>query len=132
MASGEAPREYLDPELFLSRIFLTAGLRRFAGEVLRRLAGEREGSNAVLNLVTGFGGGKTHALTLLYHLSRLGPDADRLPGVPDLLEEAQLDHVPRAAVGVFVGTAWDAVAGRGGRGEPTRRTPWGELAWQLA
>jgi hypothetical protein len=132
VAAGDAPREYVDPELFLSRTFLTEGLKRFAGEVLRRLAGEREGSNAVLNLVTGFGGGKTHALTLLYHLARLGPEAERLPGVPELLDAARLDHVPRAHVAVFVGTDRDPVAGRGGKGEPHRRTPWGELAWQLA
>jgi len=130
---GGAPPEYVNPERFLGRTYLTDGLRRFAGEVLRRLAGERENSNAVLNLVTAFGGGKTHALTLLYHLATLGPDAEDLPGVRELLEGARLERMPQpAAVAVFVGTDWDVVGGRGGNGEPTRRTPWGEIAWQLS
>lgn len=132
VVAREAPPEYIDAERFLARTFITDGLKRFAGEVLRRLAGEREGANAVLNLVTAFGGGKTHALTLLYHLAQLGPDARSLPGVPELLDAAMLDEVPAAAVAVFVGTDWDAVQGRAGRGEPRRRTPWGDIAWQLA
>ncbi len=132
VVAREAPPEYIDAERFLARTFITDGLKRLAGEVLRRLAGEREGANAVLNLVTAFGGGKTHALTLLYHLARQGPEARSLPGVPGLLEAARLDDVPAAAVAVFVGTDWDAVKGRSGKGEPTRRTPWGDIAWQLA
>ncbi len=65
VVAGEAPPEYIDAERFLARTFVRDGLKRFAGEALRRLSGEREGANAVLNLVTAFGGGKTHALTLL-------------------------------------------------------------------
>lgn len=132
VVAGEAPPQYREPESFFARTYLTDGLKRFAGEVLRRLSGEREGSNAVLNLVTGFGGGKTHALTLLYHLGRTGPTARELPGVRGLLDAAHLDQVPEAAVAVFVGTDWDAIAGRGSNGEPRRRTPWGDLTWQLA
>jgi hypothetical protein len=130
---GNAPPEYVDPARFLGRTYLTEGLRRFGGEVLRRLAGEREGSNAVLNLVTGFGGGKTHALTLLYHLATLGPAAQGLLGVGELLDSARLERMPEpAAVAVFVGTDWDVVAGREADSEALRRTPWGEIAWQLS
>ncbi len=132
VVAGEAPPEYGDAGRFLARTLITEGLARIAGEVLRRLAGRRDGANAVLNLVTGFGGGKTHALTLLYHLARLGPEAVDLHGVRQLLETFGLASVPRAAVAVFVGTRWDAVTGTGGDGEPARRTPWGDLAWQLA
>ena len=32
---------------------------------------------------------------------------------------------------MFVGTEFDVVDGRGGDGEPRRKTPWGEIAWQL-
>ncbi|MDP9331483.1 MAG: DUF499 domain-containing protein [Actinomycetota bacterium] len=133
IAADDAPPEYLDPESFFSRTYLTEGLRRFAGEALRRLAGERQGSNAVLNLVTGFGGGKTHALTALYHLSKLGPSADTLPGVTELLNGAGLSSTPGpAAVAVFVGTDWDVTTGAGAEGEPRRLTPWGEIGWQLS
>jgi hypothetical protein len=132
VVTGAAPAEYVQAERFFSRTFITEGLRRFAAEVLRRLAGERHGANAVLNLTTQFGGGKTHALTLLYHLSRLGSKAHSLPGVQDILDLARISEVPSSAVAVFVGTAWSAVSGRSGEGEPTRLTPWGEIAWQLA
>lgn len=132
VAAGEAPPEYAEAERFLERTYITEGLRRFAGEALRRLAGERQGANAVLNLTTQFGGGKSHALTLLYHLARLGPGASQLRGVSELLEHAHISEAPKAATAVFVGTSWSAVSGRGGDGEPTRRTPWGEIAWQVA
>ena len=39
---------------------------------------------------------------------------------------------PKGVAAVFVGTEFDSLAGRGGEdGEPARKTPWGELAWQL-
>jgi predicted AAA+ superfamily ATPase len=44
-------------------------------QVLRRLSGERTEASAFFNLSTQFGGGKTHALTLLYHLGVPGPAA---------------------------------------------------------
>ena len=46
--------------------------------VLRRLAGERQNTAPVLTLVTQFGGGKTHTLAALYHLTRNG-QSGRLP-----------------------------------------------------
>ena len=38
--------------------------------VLRHLAGRTGNTDPVLTLLTQFGGGKTHALTALYHLAR--------------------------------------------------------------
>jgi hypothetical protein len=40
-----------------------------AGNVVRRLSGIKVETSAVYNLTTQFGGGKTHAMTLLYHLA---------------------------------------------------------------
>ena len=41
-------------------------------------------------------------------------------------------EVPKADVGVFVGTEFDSITGRGGKdGTPLRKTPWGEFAWQI-
>ncbi len=129
---GRAPVDYRDPQRFFERTYFAKGLADFAAEVLRRLSGERTETSAVFNLATQFGGGKTHALTLLYHLARAGPEAARFPGVRSILERAGLNSVPTAATAVFVGTEFDSITGRGGQdGSPRRKTPWGEIAWQL-
>lgn len=129
---GRAPAVYQDPERFLERTFLTKGLTSLAAEVLRRLSGEKTETSAVFNMTTQFGGGKTHSLTLLYHLAHNGPKAKDWQGVSRLLQAAGLKAVPSAAVAVFVGTEFDPIAGRGGSdGTPNRKTPWGEIAYQL-
>jgi len=129
---GRAPAVYQDPERFLERTFLTKGLTSVAAEVLRRLSGEKTETSAVFNMTTQFGGGKTHALTLLYHLANNGPKAKGWLGVSRLLQVAGLNNVPAAAVAAFVGTEFDPIAGRGGTdGTPIRKTPWGEIAFQL-
>jgi len=104
------------------------------GQVLRELPGrvhdwmdrlQDEGiRGAELMLVTQFGGGKTHALTGLFHLVQTGPGARVFPGVEPLLHESGVAQVPKASIGVFVGNAWDA--------QPGRETPWLDLADQLA
>jgi len=82
---GRAPGDYQDPARFFSRTYLTGNLTDLAGQVLRRLSGERTEASAVFNLSTQFGGGKTHALTLLYHLGKHGPAAREWQGVGRLL-----------------------------------------------
>ena len=74
---GRAPDDYQKPERFFDRTFLTSSLRELGGGVFRRLSGIKVETSAVYNLTTQFGGGKTHALTLLYHLGGApdkGPD----------------------------------------------------------
>jgi hypothetical protein len=128
---GRAPAVYQNPERFFERTFLTRGLTSLAGEVLRRLSGERTETSAVFNMTTQFGGGKTHSLTLLYHLANSGPTAREWQGVARLLQTAGINSVPTARVAVFVGTEFDPIAGRGGSdGTPRRTTPWGEIAFQ--
>jgi predicted AAA+ superfamily ATPase len=130
---GTAPMDYADPAIFFDRTFLTENLTQLAAEVVRRLAGRTTETSAVFNMTTQFGGGKTHALTLLYHLARQGSRANGLRGVAKILARAGIASVPEGcAVAVFVGTEFDSVTGRGGDdGTPKRRTPWGEIAWQL-
>lgn len=129
---GRAPVDYQNPERFFGRTYLTKNLTTLAAEVIRRLSGERTETNAIFNLATQFGGGKTHALTLLYHLARSGPAANNFPGVPSLLSRAGVASVPEAEAAVFVGTEFDSISGRGGKdGKPLRKTPWGEIAFQL-
>ncbi|SOY52694.1 ATP-binding protein [Cupriavidus taiwanensis] len=127
-----APEVYQNPARFFERTFLTKSLTGLAAEVLRRLSGIKTETSAVFNMTTQFGGGKTHSLLLLYHLARSGDAAREWQGVRRLMELAGIKAVPQAKVAVFVGTEFDPISGRGGDdGTPLRKTPWGELAYQL-
>lgn len=129
---GTAPDYYRDPQEFFERTYLTQTLKQLAGEVARRLSGEVTQTSAVFNLATQFGGGKTHSLTLLYHLAQYGEEAANWSGVHEILRESRLNHFPQAATAIFVGEKFDSLTGRGGNdGTPLRRTPWGEIAYQL-
>ena len=119
-----APADYRDPAQFFARTCFTHAFKKHVGMVLRRLLGRTENTAPILTLVTQFGGGKTHTMTALYHLANAGSDASKLPGVPDLMNEAGISEAPLARVGVFVGNAWDPTEGR--------ETPWIDLARQLA
>lgn len=123
--------DYLEPARFFERTFLTKNLLDLSSQVVRRLSGQKVETSAVFNMATQFGGGKTHSLTALYHLARGGEDAAEWKGVESILSQANVAKVSRADVAVFVGTEFDVVDGRGQAGEPRRRTPWGEIAWQL-
>ena len=124
VVAGTAPQDYSDPAQFFSRTCFTQALTEHSGMVLRRLSGRTENTAPVVTLVTQFGGGKTHTLTSLYHLAKAGRDAEKLPGVSDLLSSAGIPVGPTARVGVFVGNAWDPSDGK--------ETPWIDLARQLA
>lgn len=129
---GRAPRDYQDPSLFFDKTFLTKNMLELAAQVVRRLNGVKTETSAVFNLATQFGGGKTHSLTLLYHLCKHGPKAVGWTGVPQILQASGQRGIPTGSAAVFVGTEFDSLAGRGGdNGAPMRKTPWGELAWQL-
>lgn len=127
-----APRDYQEPARFFDRTYLTRNLKDLAAQAVRRLSGIKVETSAVFNMATQFGGGKTHALTLLYHLAKAGPEAHGWAGVGSILDHAQVKAVPNASTAVFVGTEFDSLVGRGGGdGTPRRMTPWGEIAWQL-
>ena len=129
---GTATPDYSDPQRFFERTYLTRSLTEFSVAIVRRLSGVTAETNAIFNTVTQFGGGKTHALTLSYHLAKNGPAANPWPGVDQILRDAGLESVPKAETAIFVGTEFDSLQGRGGEdGTPLRKTPWGEIAYQL-
>ncbi len=124
VVAGRGPEDYRDPHKFFARTYFTRALSEHVGMVLRRLAGHTANTAPDLTLITQFGGGKTHTLTALYHLVRHGAALGDVEGVSRLLHDAGLSEVPRAAVGVFVGNAWDPHDGLD--------NPWLDLASQLA
>ena len=128
---GSVSKDYTDPARFFERTYLTGSLLELSSQVVRRLNGIQLETSAVFNMATQFGGGKTHSLTTLFHLAQHGDAAKNWKGVSSILVKAQVDSIPKARTAVFVGTEFDVITGRKGDGEPTRKTPWGEIAWQL-
>jgi len=131
VSTGKAPPDYTKPDRFFQRTYLTQNLLDLAAQSIRRLSGIITETSPIFNLATQFGGGKTHALTVLYHLASSGPKAKAYHGVDKILTKAQITEVPKAMIGIFVGTEFSSVSGRGGDGEPLRKTPWGEIAFQI-
>ena len=121
---GEGPVDYRDPVKFIARTSFTKALREHSRMVLRRLCGETTDSAPVMTLITQFGGGKTHTLTLLYHLVKHAGKLGASDEVAELLRDAGVKSLPKAKVAVFVGGAWDPQDGR--------ETPWMDIAHQLA
>ena len=62
---GRAHDDYVNPERFFERTFLTRSLLDLASQVVRRLSGVRVETSAVFNMDTQFGGGKSHSQTAL-------------------------------------------------------------------
>ena len=58
--------EYAETDIFFNQTYITPGLRQLLVNTLKRLAGKA--GDPVIQLKTGFGGGKTHSLIALYHL----------------------------------------------------------------
>lgn len=128
---GTAPKDYIDPERFFHRTYLTQTLLDMASQTIRRFSGIITETSPVFNLTTQFGGGKTHSLALLYHLAICGNKAKNFQGVDRILKKAGIAEIKNAKVAIFVGTEFSSVTGRGGEDEPIRKTPWGELAFQI-
>jgi predicted AAA+ superfamily ATPase len=124
----EAEDEYGKPEEFFRRTFLTEGLRDLLLAAARRLRGA--GGDPIVQLQTNFGGGKTHSLIALYHLAA-GYDPSKLPGVEQMLADAQVEAPPEARRVVLVGQMLDPGSSHQQSDGTVVQTLWGELAWQL-
>lgn len=115
------PLEYRHATTFFRKTYPTQGLVNLLAAVLARLSGKGSGE-AVIQIQTPFGGGKTHSLIALYHLFKNRSELGDLEAVAELLNKTGVEAIPQARVVSFVGTAADALHGR---------TPWGEIAYQL-
>lgn len=128
VVAGRAPIEYQHADEFFRKTYLTKELRGLLVDTLKRLAGT--GGEAVVQLRTPFGGGKTHTLIALYHLIKSAADIEEMPDIQALLREAGMDHVPHARCAVVVGTDV-SVEPRQAEASVTIHTLWGEIAYQL-
>ena len=97
---GVEEDEYRLPRAFFQRTFLTEGLRYLLTGSLRRLTGT--GGDAVIELQTNFGGGKTHSLLALYHLFSDTPISD-LVGIEPVLNTGGASTLPHVQRAVLVG-----------------------------
>jgi hypothetical protein len=126
---GQCAETYSDSVSFFNATHLTHGLELVLRNGLRRLTGG--GGPSTIGLQTNFGGGKTHTLLSLLHLTRLKSlkGVETLNAISNEFGGSGLADVPCA---VFVGTdkgpdiPLDRV-----NGKPIR-TLWGFLAWRVA
>lgn len=126
--AGTAQPEYGNAIEFFRRTYLTRGLRTLLTQTMRRLNGV--GGDPVVDLMTTFGGGKTHSLLAVYHLSGHG-QLDELAGMRELAKDIGIDSMPSdVSRAVVIGNDFSP---RGNVKEDGTQvnTLWGELAWQL-
>ena len=125
---GIASPEYGDPAEFFGRTYLTRGLRYLLEQAVKRMTGT--GGEPVLDLMTTFGGGKTHSLLAVYHAAS-GVSADDLPGMRDVLDGLGVAELPDGVSrAVLVGNDISVLGSQKADGT-TVNTMWGELAYQL-
>lgn len=128
VALGVARPEYGDPVQFYERTYITRGLKYLLAQTLQRLNGA--GGEPVIDLMTTFGGGKTHSEIAVYHLAG-GATADSLLGVREICDEVGVTDVPTGVHrAVIVGNDFSVLGTEKPDGTFVK-TMWGELAWQL-
>jgi len=127
--AGTARPEYGDPVEFFRRTYLTRGLRTLLTQTIRRMNGV--GGDPVVDLMTTFGGGKTHSLLAVYHLAGRRKVND-LAGMADLAEDIGFEGMPsNVSRAVIVGNDFSPSSGALKSDGTQVNTVWGELAWQL-
>ena len=123
---GEAAPEYGEPVSFFERTFIADGLRDLIRTAARRLSGR--GGDPVVELQTGFGGGKTHSLIALYHLAS---DTSRLRSVDEALAEDELSVPTGIRRAVFTGQWAESASVHKKEDGVAVHTLWGDIAYQL-
>ena len=134
---------YGNPVSFFEQTFITEGMEALLVSTLKRLGGKK-GASPVIQMQTGFGGGKTHSLIALYHmansidaLANIPADSDSAQTRNDIgriIKEAEWDRSadiqPKVAVldGTYLSPT-DAEKTKE-KGDPLN-TLWGVMAYQL-
>ncbi len=121
VVADRGPLEYRDASTFFRKTYPTQGLVNLLAAITSRLAGQGKGE-AVIQIQTPFGGGKTHSLIALYHLFSSGKAASSSEIATAVLKHARVEKLPKPRLVTFVGTAAEPLKGK---------TLWGELAEQL-
>lgn len=131
VAMGNGREIYKNPVVFFSKTYFTSGLKNVARMVIKGLNGNEDAENRVISLQTGFGGGKTHTLISLFHLARMGKNANQSEVAEELLSAVGNIGFANANIAVFTNKTSDPAQGKYIDSTTTIRTIWGDLAWQL-
>lgn len=126
--AGTASHEYQDPVEFFRRTYLTDGLLDLLVTGVNRLTCQN--GEPVIQLKTAFGGGKTHSMLALYHLTSGKITIDKVPGGERITERVGDIDLPEAHIAVLVGTALD-VSKPVEKADASINTLWGLMAYQL-
>lgn len=130
---------YGNPVSFFNQTYLTGGIRTLLVNALKRLGGKD--GHRIIQMKTGFGGGKTHSLIALYHLvnsiealANMPADSESVQTrteIHSILQEAEWDGSVQPKVAVLSGTWLSPTdANVTEDGEPLN-TLWGVMAYQL-
>ena len=120
-----APANYRDPARFFENTYPTRGLRSLLESVCGRLSGAAGDAPPIFRLDTSYGGGKTHGLIALAHAAGAPTE------VPEDFLPPALRPKKTVRVAAFDGENADPANGRA-LGGFRPKTPWGEIAVQLA
>ncbi|MDQ2843407.1 MAG: DUF499 domain-containing protein [Acidobacteriota bacterium] len=124
---------YQDPREFFSLTVPTPNMRGLAKDVVGRLAGKND--SAVRQLELTYGGGKTHALITLFHLTHEPRSLPDLPAVREFVEHIGFKP-PKTRIAVLPFDKLDVQKGMETRSPDGSRRwlkhPWNVLAFQIA
>ena len=120
---ANCPLVYRKAHNFFEATYLTKELHSLLEDVLKGLNGQP--TDKILQLRTPFGGGKTHSLVALYHITQ---------NRQDLINFSDLDRLPnpgKVNIASFIGLDMGAQTGMVMEDGQRVLTPWGYIAWQL-
>src|SRR5271157_43780 len=133
IANREEDPTYSDGASFFDNTHITKGLSKVIIQVFSSLLGKKAGNN-VIELRTTFGGGKTHALISLYHLSQNLSIFSTHKSLSEINKELEVPEELTIHLAALIGSRENVSIRRKIMidGEETEVKTWcGELAYQL-